>query len=535
MSNDIWLPQPWESLVGEPVENSKLVASLKRAKPEYVVAAADTPTELKKSADYVCDGTDDQVEINTAVDLLGSNGGQVRYLPGNYYAEEIKLVPGVWHVGDHFSVTITLNAGPDKSLFRHQGTVSNYWGGGVTGLMLEGGSEIDFSRVALHLAGVTSRAEDFVFDECRISNFGMAYYCPDGGEREVLIRRIVTRNCLLGLVVREHPMVTDCDLRGGLVGLTGNIYDMMVRNNKFIDNRIGVAGLSGIYTPTSSTSSSVTVTGEVWGSTRISSWIIFARTGNAYRVTAIPSADTLTVEGNPSAETGQFVLVGQYNFAQSSFEHNFFGGNRVRDIVLGHWTRMNFNMHWRRPDITHLAGIQISGNDVHVSNAYFTVPSGTIYDYTDGCVDLAPYGGLSTHLVSPVIRDCFFQGDNAIITMSHYQRINNMQIVGNMVKMDSGQFIKQTKGMFYDSTIANNMLYLSGSSVDPLIDCYSANSKSNVCQNNRLFVNGSPTAPGLVGGDWSNSSITGNHCTGSIPAVDPTANVTSATVSNHEI
>ena len=36
----------------------------------YVVAASDAPAHVKRRADYVCDGTDDQVEIQAAIDAL---------------------------------------------------------------------------------------------------------------------------------------------------------------------------------------------------------------------------------------------------------------------------------------------------------------------------------------------------------------------------------------------------------------------------------------------------------------------------------
>ena len=49
-----------------------------------VVAAVDTPTVLKSSATYVCDGTADQEEIQGAIDQLPDSGGQVHLLPGNY-------------------------------------------------------------------------------------------------------------------------------------------------------------------------------------------------------------------------------------------------------------------------------------------------------------------------------------------------------------------------------------------------------------------------------------------------------------------
>lgn len=48
--------------------------------PIYVVAASDAPALIKSRADYVCDGTADQVEINTALAL-----GSVQLTQGTFY------------------------------------------------------------------------------------------------------------------------------------------------------------------------------------------------------------------------------------------------------------------------------------------------------------------------------------------------------------------------------------------------------------------------------------------------------------------
>jgi len=48
------------------------------------VAANDTVAALKSGADYVCDGTNDHVEIQAALDALPATGGEVRLLDGTY-------------------------------------------------------------------------------------------------------------------------------------------------------------------------------------------------------------------------------------------------------------------------------------------------------------------------------------------------------------------------------------------------------------------------------------------------------------------
>jgi len=50
----------------------------------FVVAASDSLDSSKAQADYVCDGTADDVEIQEAIDALPSGGGKVLLLGGNY-------------------------------------------------------------------------------------------------------------------------------------------------------------------------------------------------------------------------------------------------------------------------------------------------------------------------------------------------------------------------------------------------------------------------------------------------------------------
>jgi len=49
-----------------------------------VVAASDASAKSKAQADYVCDGTDDQVEIQAAIDALPASGGKVVLSEGTY-------------------------------------------------------------------------------------------------------------------------------------------------------------------------------------------------------------------------------------------------------------------------------------------------------------------------------------------------------------------------------------------------------------------------------------------------------------------
>lgn len=58
----------------------------------YMVAANDAPTKVKGIADYTCDGTADEVQINAAVTALPSTGGLVRLSEGTFNAATSVLI-----------------------------------------------------------------------------------------------------------------------------------------------------------------------------------------------------------------------------------------------------------------------------------------------------------------------------------------------------------------------------------------------------------------------------------------------------------
>lgn len=53
----------------------------------YLVAALDAPAHIRSCADYVCDGTDDHVQIQAAIDALPATGGKVVLSSGTFNCE----------------------------------------------------------------------------------------------------------------------------------------------------------------------------------------------------------------------------------------------------------------------------------------------------------------------------------------------------------------------------------------------------------------------------------------------------------------
>ena len=73
---------PSGSPVTKQITATKLVKSLNNQSATFVVAASNSVH--KERADYVCDGVDDQVEIQAAIDALPSGGGEIVLADGKF-------------------------------------------------------------------------------------------------------------------------------------------------------------------------------------------------------------------------------------------------------------------------------------------------------------------------------------------------------------------------------------------------------------------------------------------------------------------
>lgn len=76
----------------DPISNDKFLPESQGGgasgdKRYIYVAASNTPGELKSSADYICDGVNDEAEIQAAIDSAIANGYKVLMLRGDYYLD----------------------------------------------------------------------------------------------------------------------------------------------------------------------------------------------------------------------------------------------------------------------------------------------------------------------------------------------------------------------------------------------------------------------------------------------------------------
>ena len=171
---------------------TKLVKSLNNQAATFVVAASNSLH--KERADYICDGVDDQVEIQAAIDALPANGGKV------------VLLEGTFNIGARININ-------------------------VDNVVLEGYSAIIFQQTGSANNGII---------ETRASNVKILGLTINGNKagNPTEIHAI---GLYCGGVARSNVVVKDCyiynsDGDGVEIGY-GDISNVLIANNVMHDNR----------------------------------------------------------------------------------------------------------------------------------------------------------------------------------------------------------------------------------------------------------------------------------------------------------
>ncbi len=91
------------------------------------VAASDADPRSKLRADFVCDGTADDVEIQAAINSLASVGGKVALSEGKFTVSAASITPvsNLHMVGQGSSTTVQLVASADGRLISSTGSLTN--------------------------------------------------------------------------------------------------------------------------------------------------------------------------------------------------------------------------------------------------------------------------------------------------------------------------------------------------------------------------------------------------------------------------
>ena len=143
----------------------------------FVVAANDSSTLSKQQADYVCDGTDDQVEIQAALDALPVNGGTVVLSSGQFYiAATIEITAKDSIIGQGINATnIYLADNANTNMIEYQDAGNSYFFL-LSQLSLHGNKANNTSGWGVHTgSGGAGNLKDGRLKEIFVQNF------KDGG------------------------------------------------------------------------------------------------------------------------------------------------------------------------------------------------------------------------------------------------------------------------------------------------------------------------------------------------------------------
>jgi len=92
-------------------EQGKKLNTGKQARMEIFVAASDAPSWQKAGADYICDGTNDEVEIQNAINFLQNTGGRIRLSAGNFYIDSLPNTRADDDFSGNYKVGLMIPAG----------------------------------------------------------------------------------------------------------------------------------------------------------------------------------------------------------------------------------------------------------------------------------------------------------------------------------------------------------------------------------------------------------------------------------------
>jgi len=194
-----------------PDETKKIAGTYVRAgrTATYIVAASDAPDHVKAQADYVCDGTADDVEIQAALDALvgiAYDGGRVLLSEGTYNTS----APIVWPIQSGITLegqgpentVLKLTPNSDCNVIEHTG--EGVYFGTIKSLKIHGNRSSQASGSGIYITGDfnDARFEDLYVNYCK--EYGMYIY---NTWTTSITNCISENNDLDGLFIRNGPSI----------------------------------------------------------------------------------------------------------------------------------------------------------------------------------------------------------------------------------------------------------------------------------------------------------------------------------------
>lgn len=208
--------------------HSRYYRSVASRSATIVVAASDAYSKSREQADFICDGVNDEVQIQAAIDALPVGGGIVQLSEGVFHCgrsggSQIKLSSGAWLNGMGKATQLKLGDGIDQTFITNENatplsesgtrdydiTVSNMFidgnkanqGSGSDSLWCVGFSTVDHLRIYnLRVIGgwTTAIRTEFckhVFVECNL--------IEDAGDDGIAINENTKFASVIGNIIRD--------------------------------------------------------------------------------------------------------------------------------------------------------------------------------------------------------------------------------------------------------------------------------------------------------------------------------------------
>jgi hypothetical protein len=181
----------WGYIKGDPNSDSGLVdyVAAHSIGFGYPVAASDSSDNDKARALYKCSGTDDDVEVQTAIDRAATSGGRVFLAAGTYnFSSSVVLKSGVWIEGA--TVTMSPKGISDLTATILNGTIvtasgitafvgNNIYGGGIENICISGCNGLSLGKQNQFGPQFWTINRIFVFNPpdfgVRLYNFGQVH------------------------------------------------------------------------------------------------------------------------------------------------------------------------------------------------------------------------------------------------------------------------------------------------------------------------------------------------------------------------
>ena len=195
------------------------------------VGSAELSDEQKLSCDYVCDGVDDQIEINQAIDSLPDSGGEIHLSRGIFnISNPIFIRKRIKLVGEGKGITL------DRNNVNNGGTtlLSELTGGCII-LIQKSDTLSDIKGITLSDFQIVGAGINVENNFCNGINVTTYTDC-------VTLERLAICHCFYGLFVDQSATVddisiTNCDFQRDSCGIYiyGQGWQTRIENNIFWD------------------------------------------------------------------------------------------------------------------------------------------------------------------------------------------------------------------------------------------------------------------------------------------------------------